>query len=631
MSAVRNEQRFAQGRRCPICDGADRDPRGSSRRCSGYVSSDGTYAHCSREEQAGTLPLEDNGTTYAHRLAGPCRCGAQHGEATTSAPAGANVNRRIVETYPYKLEDGTTEFEVVRYEPKDFRQRREANGKWEWSIGQCRRVLYHLPELLAADPNEIVFLVEGEKDVHAMERHGFIATTSPGGADQWRKVDDGQPAALLGRNVIVIPDRDIKGEKYLAAVSSALKGHARSVRVCRLPEKDASDWFTAGHTADELRDIVASGLDEEFSKTDERDLENLSDTDRDVSERLATRFQIVHATADWVTHKLPPREHLLVDARTGRGALDKTGVWIAAGAGGAGKSFALIGLGLAVVNGSTWVGTFKTNGHGRVLILAAEDSVEDIQRRVHAIAAADNLRPGAMERFDVLPLSNQVTSLVAVDGNSFAPSEDTKALCSQLAADKPYDLVIVDPYGRIAGVSVDADNAAAAATISALAMISAAARGLVLGVTHTSMRARIAARNGAAEGSTGVRGATGQTDYARGVIMLEKDDDAIWLSLAKANHVAKWDPVALQRGEHGELLAMDAMDLAKIKAAKSSDSKSAKRAADASKRCDDDDEAARKAMADNPGASVRTLRALVCKARGCGKDRADDAISRCRS
>lgn len=210
------------------------------------------------------------------------------------------------------------------------------------------------------------------------------------------------------------------------------------------------------------------------------------------------------------------------------------------------------------------------------------------------------------------------------------PSEDTKSLCAELAGRESYDLVVVDPYGRIAGVSVDADNAAAAATISAMAMIASASRGLVLGVTHTSLRARINAQNGAAEGATGIRGATGQADYARGVIRLEKDESVIWLSLAKANHVAPWEPVGLHRGEHGELVPLDAVDLAKIAVARSSEGKAAKREADRAKRDELDDDAARQAMESNPGAAFRVLRAIVMKERGCGKDRATDALHRCQ-
>lgn len=352
------------------------------------------------------------------------------------------------------------------------------------------------------------------------------------------------------------------------------------------------------------------------------------DSTADVAPR-SPKWRIESATPEWIKTPLPPREHLLTDARTDRGAMDKTGVWLFAGAGGAGKSYSEISLCVAVTSGTSWLNTFKVAAPGRTLIIAAEDSCEDIRRRYHAIAKAQGTPADATERFSILPIHDRVTSLVARVGDAFAPSDDTKSLCDELARLDPYDLVVVDPYGRIAGVSVDADNAAAAATISALAMISSAARGLVHGVTHTSLRARIAAQNGAAEGSTGVRGATGQTDYARGVLRLENDRDVIWLSLAKANHVAPWNPVGLRRGDHGELVPIDAADLAQIAASRSSEGKAAKREADIGKRNELDDAAAREAIADNPGKAFRVLRAIVMKARACGKDRATDALHRC--
>lgn len=340
------------------------------------------------------------------------------------------------------------------------------------------------------------------------------------------------------------------------------------------------------------------------------------------------RWHIESATAEWLTRPLPPREHLLVDTRTGRGAMDKTGVWIFGGAGGGGKSYATIALGLAVVNGGTWLRTFKTTGPGRSLLISAEDSTDDNRRRAYSIARNEELDPDAMARFDFLSLHDRVTSLVTKVGDAYGPSDDTKSLCDVLASRDPYGLTIVDPYGRIAGVSVDADNAAAAATISALAMIGSATRGIVLGITHTSLRARIAAQNGAAEGATGIRGATGQTDFARGVIRLESDKDAIWLSLAKANHIAQWERVALKRGDFGELLPLGIVELGMIAESNSKETKDAKKEAARRERDRLDDEAAHEALAANPSATVRHLVAVVQKVRACGTDRAHAAVTR---
>jgi hypothetical protein len=87
---------------------------------------------------------------------------------------------RITATYPYTDEDGVVLYEVLRYHPKDFRQRRpDGAGNWVWNTQGVRRVLFHLPQVL---PAEHVVLAEGEKDVLALEGAGFVATTAPGGA-----------------------------------------------------------------------------------------------------------------------------------------------------------------------------------------------------------------------------------------------------------------------------------------------------------------------------------------------------------------------------------------------------------------------------------------------------------------
>lgn len=87
----------------------------------------------------------------------------------------------IVAEYDYTDESGALLFQVVRFEPKNFRQRKpDGNGKWTWKLGEVRRVLFKLPEIIegmaAGHP---VFIVEGEKDVVALNKFGIIAANEP--------------------------------------------------------------------------------------------------------------------------------------------------------------------------------------------------------------------------------------------------------------------------------------------------------------------------------------------------------------------------------------------------------------------------------------------------------------------
>ena len=67
-------------------------------------------------------------------------------------------------SYDYRDERGELLFQVVRTEPKSFRQRRpDGSGGWVWSLGDVRRVPYRLSEILKYE-DATIFLCEGEKD-----------------------------------------------------------------------------------------------------------------------------------------------------------------------------------------------------------------------------------------------------------------------------------------------------------------------------------------------------------------------------------------------------------------------------------------------------------------------------------
>lgn len=250
-TAVRNAQRFTRDRRCPICGGAETDPRGQERRCTGYLSSDGKYAHCSREEIAGRIERTESSETYAHRLAGPCNCGRTHGEAEQRG--GADIEA----IYDYQDEHKRLLFQVVRKVGKQFRQRRpnitgeRGADPWIWNTEGVRIVLYRLPELLAADPAAPVYIVEGEKDVDNLRARGCVATTNPRGAKKWTAVNDSARTALTGRHVVIIPDADAPGREHAEQVKRAIAPFVASIRVLELPgleppkTKDVSDWFVS--------------------------------------------------------------------------------------------------------------------------------------------------------------------------------------------------------------------------------------------------------------------------------------------------------------------------------------------------------------------------------------------------
>ena len=165
----------------------------------------------------------------------------------------------IVKTYDYVSADGELLYQVVRYYPKDFRQRRpdlDRRGEWVWNLKDTPRVLFHLPQLIEAIKAGVdVFVVEGEKDALTLEALGLVATTNAGGAAKWCK--SYTDVLADARRVIVLPDNDPPGRAHAERIRAELP-NAVIVELPGLPEHgDVSDWVAGGGTRDGLLDAVA--------------------------------------------------------------------------------------------------------------------------------------------------------------------------------------------------------------------------------------------------------------------------------------------------------------------------------------------------------------------------------------
>jgi 5S rRNA maturation endonuclease (ribonuclease M5) len=189
-----------------------------------------------------------------------------------------NAPRLIVRKYDYIAESGELAYQVVRYMPKTFRQRRpDGAGGWLWNLDDVRLVPYRLPDLRSATD---VVIVEGEKDADALAAVGICATTKPMGSGSW---PDELTPYFEGKRVWVVPDNDDVGRKTAERTAAALSAVAASVTVADLcagmrPKADVSDWL-AVNDADMLMPalrsfeprlrVVASG----FSANDMRAVE----------------------------------------------------------------------------------------------------------------------------------------------------------------------------------------------------------------------------------------------------------------------------------------------------------------------------------------------------------------------
>lgn len=177
---------------------------------------------------------------------------------TAPLPANDPQQRpRIVKAYDYTDAHGEIIFQVCRYEPKTFKQRRpDGAGGWSWSVRGVRQVPYRLPQMIAA-PDALVFVVEGEKDADALAAIGLVATCNAGGAGKWR---DELAQHFAGRRVVILPDNDDAGRDHARLVAAKLHGVASSIRTMQLPglthKGDATDWLASGGSADALVRMV---------------------------------------------------------------------------------------------------------------------------------------------------------------------------------------------------------------------------------------------------------------------------------------------------------------------------------------------------------------------------------------
>jgi putative DNA primase/helicase len=217
-------------------------------------------AGCRRQGNMWTCPAHDDSTPSLSVTQGDglvlihCHAGCSLAAVREAADLSmgdlvdeVRPTHRLVATNDYVDETGDLLFQVVRYEPKTFCQRRpEGAGGWTWSLDGVRRVLYRLPELVAAvAAGERVFVVEGEKDAEAIVAAGGVATCNPGGAGKWREV---YAKALRGAEVVIVADADEAGRTHAAAVAASLFGVAASVEVVEPGGgcKDAAEHLAAG-------------------------------------------------------------------------------------------------------------------------------------------------------------------------------------------------------------------------------------------------------------------------------------------------------------------------------------------------------------------------------------------------
>jgi hypothetical protein len=334
----------------------------------------GEAANC-LANKIGIPPLKLNGSASYK----PSTNGSQRPSAKSSAV------RKIADTYDYLDENGDLIFQVVRFEPKDFRQRRPAQPAddsamvrdgWVWEVRGLRQVPYRLPELIEAIAlGHPVWIVEGEKDTNSLWKLGIPATCNAGGAGKWKNEFR---EFFIEADVIVAPDNDPQGQEHATAIAQSLAGTVARLRVLdltkqwpMLPAKaDVSDCIAAGATAEQLWSLADSTLD--WSAPPAGTSQDQVASAPHPSEQ-DWRAKVVMAN-DLQSMSFPPVRHILP------GYISE-GATIIAGKPKIGKSWLTLDLCLAATANRFTLGTLKPT-QGDVLYLALEDNNRRLKRRM---------------------------------------------------------------------------------------------------------------------------------------------------------------------------------------------------------------------------------------------------------
>lgn len=325
-----------------------------------------------------------------------------------------------VAVYDYTDATGRLLYQVCRTADKQFPQRRPdptAPRGWRWNLEGVQRVLYRLPEVLAAAANsDTIYICEGEKDADAIRRAGATATCNPGGAGKWRTEYN---AALHGAHIVIVADKDQAGIAHAHNVAAALaaegNGFLDAVQIVQAAEgKDAADHLAAGHTLADLQP-----------------LEHVADQ---------TSYATFALARDFIKLDLPKSSALIGHTRGGTNLLPSHGWMMLWGPAGSAKTSLLIDLAFHATTGRNWLG-YPVNRPLKMILVVNEGVPGGLQDK---LAEKLELWDG-----DTTPILERLAVYVSPWGEfTFGNSDMVDALTDYATAFQA-DYVMLDPLHTI--------------------------------------------------------------------------------------------------------------------------------------------------------------------------------------
>jgi hypothetical protein len=355
----------------------------------------------------------------------------------TSVPAPSATKPKLVCNYDYRDRDGTLKYQVQRFEPKSFRQRRP-NGKGGWiTVGVfngIERVPYRWKELaeeLTTHPDTSpIFITEGEKDCDNVRDLGLTASCVAG--SKWT---DEIAAVFKDRDIVILEDNDEPGRRKASNAAMALHGIARTVRIARFTDVpieggDVSDWIEldpAHHGAEALveRGLHAQLFDPRTVVAEAAPEPGKSEPGKEAMLLSVCAADVEMTGIEWLwPHRF---------------AIGKIG--IIAGLPDEGKGQLLCYVAAQVTRGGEWPCNEGQARAGNVIILSAEDDASDTLVPRLAAAGADLSR---------IHIMNMVKDRDSV--RMFNLVSDLELLRKKIVAIGDVVLVMIDPVSAYFGV-----------------------------------------------------------------------------------------------------------------------------------------------------------------------------------
>lgn len=365
----------------------------------------------------------------------------------------------IVRRYIVRDHDGNPVLGSDGKPKKEFRQ--FAQGSHYPKMPDVRP-LYNLPGISGADR---IIWVEGEKCADDLNRLGYTATSTLGGAGMLSQKSaasyDFSP--LQGKELVIWPDNDAAGSKVAKLVQDlAARAGARSITLLSPPRGKPEKW--------DASDAISEGFD--------------------IGSFLNAPNKKVKTPISLLNNSLLISEQFRGPAPEQRYLIDSTiplGVPVVfAAAGDSGKGMMTLDLAMKIASGKPLQYAFGSlvSHFGNVVLLCAEDDKDELHRRIERLDP-NNERFNYEHNLYIIPLPNLggvFPMMVKVD-NSYGMGEEFAALYEQIMQIENLALFCADPMASFVHADVNADPAAGAAFMGLLAQI-ATETGATVMVNH---------------------------------------------------------------------------------------------------------------------------------------------------